>query len=97
MNRNEKSMIKDRVYTQLLKRYPATPSIYDLIWEYEAETMLFFSNQKGANEELETLFSKSFNLGLIRIFPFTAADLTMRLAEKERDLLIKLSPTHFAE
>ncbi len=97
LNRNEKSMIKDRVYTQLLKRYPATPSIYDLIWNYEAGILWFFSNQKGPNEELETLFSKSFNLSLIRMFPFTAADLTMGLMEKERDLLIKLSPTQFSE
>jgi recombination associated protein RdgC len=97
LNRNEKRMIKDRVYTQLLKRYPATPSIYDVIWNYEAGTLWFFSNQKRPNEELETLFSKSFHLNLIRIFPFTAADLTMDLKEKERDILIQLSPTQFSE
>jgi hypothetical protein len=44
---------------------------------------------------LETLFRRSFNLGLIRIFPYTAADLLSGLSDSERDVLIGLSPTQF--
>ena len=76
-------------------RIPATPNIYDLIWNYEAASLWFFTNLKGANEDLETLFSKSFNLRLIRLFPYTSADITAGLSNKEKDVLLKLSPSVF--
>ena len=49
-----------------------------------------FSNLKSANEALETLFIKSFGLHLIRLFPYTTADLIAGLSDHERDLLEKL-------
>ena len=76
-------------------RIPATPSIYDLIWNYEGASLWFFTNLKGANEDLETLFLKSFHLNLIRLFPYTSADITAGLSNKEKDRLYKLSPTVF--
>ena len=66
-------MIKDHVINLLNLRIPATPNIYDVIWNYEEASLWFFTNLKAANEELETLFAKSFNLKLIRVFPYTAA------------------------
>jgi len=50
---------------------------------------------KKANEELETLFSKSFRLSMIRIFPYTAADMSSNLTNSQRDELQKISPTPF--
>ncbi|MEJ2167882.1 MAG: exonuclease, partial [Desulfobacterales bacterium] len=76
-------------------RMPATPKVYDLVWNHENSVAWFFSNLKAANEELETLFSKSFNLSLIRLFPYTAAELSAELTDTQRDELQKLSPTHF--
>jgi hypothetical protein len=78
-------------------RIPATPNVYDLIWNYEDASVYFFSNLKEANEELETLFAKSFKLTLIRLFPFTMADLNAGLNDADRDILSKLSPTRFNE
>jgi len=52
----------------------------------------FFSNLKAANEELETLFSESFKLSLIRMFPYTAAELDADLTDSERDRLNQISP-----
>ncbi|HIJ54668.1 MAG TPA: recombination-associated protein RdgC [Deltaproteobacteria bacterium] len=92
---NEKKMIKDHVLNILNLRIPSTPNIYDLIWNYEASSLWFFTNLKGANEELETLFLKSFNLRLIRLFPYTSADITAGLSDKEKDVLLKLSPSVF--
>ena len=84
---NEKKSIKDHVVNTLVHRIPATPNVYDLVWEYETASLWFFSNLKAANEALETLFIKSFNLHLIRLFPYTAADRMAGLADKERDIL----------
>ena len=87
-------MIKDHVMHSLCLRIPATPNIYDLVWDYEDSSIWFFSNLKAANEELETLFVKSFDLSLIRIFPFTAAYLSSELSDSQRDELQQISPTH---
>jgi hypothetical protein len=97
LSRNEKKMIKEHVTNVLSLRIPATPNIYDLIWSYEDGDLWFFSNLKAANEELETLFSKSFKLNLIRLFPYTAAYFVAGLSDTDRDALSKLSPTLFTE
>ena len=72
----EKKQLKEQVLHSLCLRTPATPNVYDLVWNYEAGRLWFFSNLKAANEALEELFSRSFGLSLIRMFPYTAADLT---------------------
>jgi recombination associated protein RdgC len=97
LNKTEKRMVKDRVYSVLLRRYPATPKTYDLIWNYENGFLWFFSNQKSVNEEFETLFSKTFQLSLIRLFPYTIADLNAGLSDLQREQLNKISPTQFSE
>ena len=54
--------------------------------------MWFFSNLKAANEELETLFSESFNLSLIRMFPYTAAEMDADLSDSNIARLNQISP-----
>ena len=97
LSRNEKTDIKESVSNALSLRIPATPNIYDIIWNYEESSLWFFSNQKAANEDLETLFSKSFGLTIIRLFPYTMADFTSGLSDKDRDLLLTVSPTKFMD
>ncbi len=97
LSRNEKQAIRENVVNSLSLRIPATPCIYDLVWSMEEEWLWFFSNQKAANEELETMFSKSFGLSLVRLFPYTAADLTAGFSDAEHTLLSELSPARFTE
>lgn len=96
LSRNEKTMIKDHVTNVLTLRIPSTPNVYDVIWNYEESCLWFFTNLKAANEELETLFARSFRLTLIRLFPYTSADLTAGLSDSERDTLENLTPTYFS-
>lgn len=96
LTRDEKNMVKEHVTMSLWERIPSAPEVYDLLWNYEGRELWFFSNLKAANEELETLFSESFGLVLIRLFPFTMGDLAAGLGDGERDQLLKLSPTVFA-
>ena len=95
LSRNEKQVLKEQVTGQLIQRIPATPNIYDLIWNPEESSLLFFTSLKTANEELETLFRRSFGVSLIRLFPYTAAELNSNLTESERDVLKSLKPTDF--
>jgi hypothetical protein len=97
LSKNEKKLIKEHVLNGLSLRIPATPNVYDLVWNYENSTIWFFSNLKAANEELETLFSKSFNLSLIRLFPYTAAELASDLSDSQLDELHKISPARFVK
>jgi DNA recombination-dependent growth factor C len=96
LSRSEKKMLRDEVAHQLILRIPAVPNVYDLVWSIEGQTIWFFTTLKSANEELESLFARSFHLTLIRLFPFTMADLTAGLNEAERDILSRLTPTAFA-
>ena len=95
LSKDEKNALKDKVTKDLLVRVPASPTVYDVLWNYEAASLLFLTTLKSANNELETLFRRSFNLALIRIFPYTAADLISGLSDSDRDVLIGLSPTQF--
>lgn len=95
LSKEEKNLVKDHVMDVLSLRVPSTPNIYDLIWNVEEGWLWFFSNMKNANEELETLFIRSFKLTLIRLFPFTMAELTAGLSDSEKDILNQLSFTHF--
>ena len=97
LSKTEKKLIKDHVLNTLSLRIPATPNIYDVVWNYEASSLWFFSNLKAANEELETLFSKSFRLSIIRIFPYTAADISSNLTDSQRDELQQISPSQFVK
>jgi recombination associated protein RdgC len=97
LSRSEKKEIKDHVINLLNLRIPPTPNVYDLIWSYEAKTLWFFSNMKASNEELETLFTQSFKLKLIRLFPYTMAGLTSPLSEIQKNSVAQLTPTRFME
>jgi DNA recombination-dependent growth factor C len=94
---NEKKEVKEQVTDALFLRVPAVPNVYDVVWNYEKSMLWFFSNNKSANEELEILFSASFNQSLIKIFPYSEADILLGLTDKERDLLSLLSPSKFVE
>ena len=96
-SKDEKTAIKDRVINALILRIPATPNVYDILWNYEDANIWFFSSLKAANEEFETLFAKSFNLTPIRLFPYTMADLTAGINHAERDVLSNISSTKFAK
>ena len=97
LSRDEKSTIKEHVTNVLTLRIPAKPSLYDVVWSRETSNLWFFSTLKSANEELETLFFKSFQLPLIALFPYTTADLVMGFSDAQRDILAKLTETDFTE
>lgn len=92
LSRSEKQAIKEKVIQSLCLRIPATPNTYDVLWHPEARKVWFFTTQKAACDALETLFTKSFSVRLIRIFPYTLASLMGGLTEDRQDRLNKLAP-----
>jgi recombination associated protein RdgC len=97
LSREEKRMLKDHVTNMLYRRVPAVPSIHDVLWNMEEGYVWLFSNQKAANEAVETLFLKSFNLTLIQMYPYTLAYFNDELSSDLKDVLSTLSPTNLWE
>ena len=95
LSRNEKKQIKEDVIRELSLRIPATPNVYDVLWNYEKSSIWFFSTQKSVNEAFEVFFTKSFKLNLVRRFPYTAA--MESLTNSEEDILNRLTPSQFME
>ena len=97
LSKNEKKQLKEEIKNFLLTRMPPVPHVFDLIWDYEKSLLCFYSTQKAANEEIESLFLKSFNISLVKLFPFTLADFESDLSDPEKDVLLKLKPSVFME
>jgi len=97
LSRNEKKMIKEHVINLLTLRIPATPNIYNLLWNHEEQSLWFFTNLKSACEELETFFLTSFHLKLIRLFPYTMAEFYGKLSGDEYDTFNRLAPSNLME
>ena len=97
LTKEEKRTIREQVEDSLSLRIPASPSIFDVVWNYDEGNVWLFSGQKAANEEFETLFVRSFDLSLIRLFPFTMAELNSGLSPNELDMLKNLTPSRFTE
>lgn len=91
LSNEEKKALKDHIIQRLNRKMPATPNVYDIVWQYEQGVLWFFSNLKSANEQLETLFFKSFKLHLIRLFPYTMAMFNPALSDAQREVLEKLA------
>ena len=97
LSRNEKKMIKEHVINLLTLRIPATPNIYNVLWNHEGESLWFFTNLKSGCEELETLFLTSFHLKLIRLFPYTMTEFHGELSGDEYDAFNRLKPSKLME
>lgn len=97
LSKNEKQMVKDHVTNILSLRIPATPNVYDVLWNYERASVWLFTNLKSANEEFESLFFKSFKVSVIKLFPYTAGHLDAGLTPPELDEFAKLAPSNFTE
>ena len=96
LSKNEKTDIRDSVMEKLMRQMPSVPNVYDVLWNPEEGYLWFFSTQKAANEELETLFFKSFKLKLIRLFPFTMAGGITGFTDTDRDRLAQLTSVKFS-
>ncbi|MBI5845891.1 MAG: recombination-associated protein RdgC [Deltaproteobacteria bacterium] len=96
LSKDEKKEVKEHVENVLLIRMPSVPAVYDVLWKYGEQRLYFFSTQKAAKDELETLFYKSFGAPLIPLFPFTTAETSCGLTDAQIDSLAQAAPSTFA-
>ncbi|MCF8057436.1 MAG: recombination-associated protein RdgC [Desulfocapsa sp.] len=62
--------IKERIHNELMRKALPAPAVFDLCWNLENSTLLFFSTNKKAQALLEDLFKESFGLTLIQQIPY---------------------------
>ncbi len=80
LSRNVKLEIKERIRTELVRKSPPVPVVYDLCWSLSDNTLLFFSTSRKALALLEDLFRDTFDLSLILQIPWNSA---LHLADEE--------------
>lgn len=56
--------LKDMITLDLRRRTPPKTRIVDVLWNMDAQTLLFMSHSKAMNETFLRLFAETFNLGL---------------------------------
>ena len=96
VSKNEKSEIKDMVTDILMHKIPAVPNIYDVLWHYEENSLLFYTTQKAANEFFETLFYKTFKLKPIRLFPYTMVETQSDFSNSIKDRILTMTPVKYS-
>lgn len=66
--------IKERIQNELMRKALPMPAVFDLCWNLENSTLLFFSTNKKAQALLEDLFKESFGLNLKQQIPYLCGE-----------------------
>jgi len=93
LSKNEKADIKEIVLEKLILQVPFVPAIHEVHWNYESGSVMFFSNNKAANELFETLFIASFERKIFQLFPYALAAGSINQATIDMEVLDQLTPS----
>ncbi len=85
--------IKERIQNELMRKALPIPAVYDLCWNLEDSTLLFFSTNKKAQALLEDLFKETFGLTIIQQIPYLCGE--HLLDEEDVDKLVRVTADIF--
>jgi len=85
--------IKERIENELMRKALPVPAVYDLCWNLEDSTLLFFSTNQKAQGLLEDLFKETFGLTIMQQIPYVCGE--HLLDEEEMDKLAAITPDFF--
>ncbi len=91
--KSQKTEIKERIQNELMRKALPVPAVYDLCWNLENSTLLFFSTNQKAQAYLEDLFKDSFDLTLVQQIPYLCGE--HLLEEDELDKLAAITADVF--
>jgi recombination associated protein RdgC len=95
LTRAEKEDIKLRVIGRLRKKILPTSRAFDVLWDLDAGTVLFFTHSARATEEFSALFETTFGLELQADSPYAAAG-RAQLSPAMQKLFEKVEPVSFS-
>ncbi|MEN8140967.1 MAG: recombination-associated protein RdgC [Thermodesulfobacteriota bacterium] len=90
LSRSQKLEIKENMQLMLVKKAVPVPATYDLVWSLADSSLLFFSTNQKAQEQLEDFFKDTFGFLLQLQVPYNLAE--SMLDEGERNDLANISP-----
>ncbi len=93
ISRSMRIEIKERIENELMRKALPMPAVFDLCWNLENSTVLFFSTNKKAQALLEDLFKESFGLTLIQQIPYLCGE--HLLDEDDVEKLARITPDIF--
>lgn len=93
ISRSMRVEIKERIQNELMRKALPMPSVFDLCWNLEDSTLLFFSTNKKAQALLEDLFRESFGMTLVQQIPYICGE--HLLDEENLDKLARITPDVF--
>ena len=93
ISRSMRVEIKERIQNELMRKALPMPSVFDMCWNLEDSTLLFFSTNKKAQAMLEDLFKESFGLTLIQQIPYLCGE--HLLDEDDAERLARITPDIF--
>ncbi len=93
ISRSMRVEIKERIENELMRKALPMPAVFDLCWNLENSTVLFFSTNKKAQALLEDLFKDSFGLTLIQQIPYLCGE--HLLDEDDVEKLARITPDVF--
>ncbi len=93
IGRSLKVEIRERVRTELIRKAPAMPVVYDLCWNLSEGTLLFFTTNKKAHAILEDFFKECFGMLIRQQIPYLVGE--HLLEEEQAQKLATLKPAIF--
>ncbi len=93
ISRSMRVEIKERIESELMRKALPMPSVFDLCWNLENSTLLFFSTNQKAQALLEDLFKDTFGLNIMQQIPYVCGE--HLLDEEDRDKLATITPDIF--
>ncbi len=93
ISRSMRVEIKERIENELMRKALPMPSVFDLCWNLENSTLLFFSTNQKAQALLEDLFKDTFGLNIMQQIPYVCGE--HLLDEEDKDKLATITPDIF--
>lgn len=93
ISRSMRVEIKERIQNELMRKALPVPAVFDLCWNLENSTLIFFSTNKKAQALLEDLFKESFGLNLKPQIPYVCGE--HLLEEEDVERLARISQVSF--
>lgn len=95
LSRAERDEVKARVVRRLRKKVLPTSRAYDVLWDLDSGTLLFFCHSQRTIGEFTALFEKTFGLTLEKDSPYHAA-LRAQLPKSLMKELAHVEPSAFS-
>lgn len=93
LTKADRKEIKEAVFSMLFSKASLKPCVHNVLWDLAKNEVHVFTASKAALEDFETLFSKSFGLRAVRLFPYTLAEQMLNPAENAA--FLNLIPSSF--